>query len=412
MTLDITVQEAEAAIQRLATPPMIPDPYPLYDTIRRVGRVFESTTLGGAYAVTGYKEVAAAAKMGGMRNGVRAAAMQRQDWQEHESLRLFLRALVNLDAPEHTALREVAAAIFTPNAIRAMRTSIEQLADRYLDDLAEHASGGSAVDLVEVLSSPFPVAVISEMLGVPANQGMLFYKLANDWTRVWGGGNYSDEDLAQADASVTELRGYFDELIRERRSVRREDLISALVDQHEAGRLDDEDLMALATFLFISGFETTTNLISMGLYTLLENPDQLRLWRENPDITPSAVEELLRHGTPISGTIRLTAEPIELGGLHIPPGKMLFLMTAGANRDPEQFPDPDRLDLTRADGAHVSFGGGAHYCLGANLARMEAQVVFPALLRRFPTIEVSGTPEFRTAIGLHGFERLPVVLGK
>nr|WP_241265688.1 cytochrome P450 [Streptomyces boncukensis] len=395
----------------MATPPMIEDPYPLYDAIRRVDRVYESTTLG-AYAVTGYKEVNAAARMGNMKNGVRAATTQRADWQEHASLRLFLRALVNLDAPEHPAMREVASSVFTPKAIREMRESVEVLARRFVDDLAEQAKDGRPVDLVPTVASPFPVAVICEMLGVPDSQGMLFYKLANDWTRVWGGGNYSEEELAQADESVMELRGYFSELFEERRAERRDDLISAMLDQHDAGRIDDEDLMALATFLFISGFETTTNLISTSIYTLLENPDQLELWRRNPDVTASAVEELIRHGTPISGTVRLTGEDIELGGKEIPAGRMLFLMTAGANRDPAQFTDPDRLDLTRNEGGHVSFGGGPHYCLGANLARMEAQVVLPLIINRFSSIEVGGEVEWRTAIGLHGFEHLPLTLSE
>lgn len=411
MTSDSAIQEAEAAIARLATPPMVEDPYPLYSAIRRVNSVYESPTLG-AYAVTGYKEVNAAARMASMKNGVRAATIQRADWQEHESLRLFLRALVNLDAPEHPAMREVAASVFTPKAIKDMRKSIEALAHRFVDGLAEGAKGGEPVDLVPTVASPFPVSVICEMLGVPDNQGMLFYKLANDWTRVWGGGNYSDAELAQADTSVMELRGYFSELFEARRAERRDDLISALIDQHDAGRLDDEDLMALATFLFISGFETTTNLISTAIHTLLEFPDQLALWRENPDISASAVEELIRHGTPISGTVRLTSEPIRLGDQEIPADRMLFLMTAGANRDPAQFPDPDRLDLTRNDGGHVSFGGGAHYCLGANLARMEAQVILPMIINRFSTIEIAGTPEWRTAIGLHGFEHLPLVLSE
>lgn len=411
MTSDSAIQEAEAAIARLATPPMVEDPYPLYSAIRHVNSVYESPTLG-AYAVTGYKEVNAAARMASMKNGVRAATIQRADWQEHESLRLFLRALVNLDAPEHPAMREVAASVFTPKAIKDMRKSIEALAHRFVDGLAEGAKGGEPVDLVPTVASPFPVSVICEMLGVPDNQGMLFYKLANDWTRVWGGGNYSDAELAQADTSVMELRGYFSELFEARRAERRDDLISALIDQHDAGRLDDEDLMALATFLFISGFETTTNLISTAIHTLLEFPDQLALWRENPDISASAVEELIRHGTPISGTVRLTSEPIRLGDQEIPADRMLFLMTAGANRDPAQFPDPDRLDLTRNDGGHVSFGGGAHYCLGANLARMEAQVILPMIINRFSTIEIAGTPEWRTAIGLHGFEHLPLVLSE
>nr|BAO66524.1 P450 monooxygenase [Streptomyces sp. MJ635-86F5] len=410
MASDAAVQEAEAAIARLITAPMPPDPYPLYEAVRRVDRVYETPLVPGAYAVTGYREVSSVARMPGMRNGVRAAAMQREDWQEHESLRLFLRALVNLDPPEHPAMRDVASSVFTPHAIKQMRASIEELAERFVGELAEAARTGEPVDLVPALASPFPVAVISRMLGVPDDQGMHCYALANDWTRIWGGSFYSDEELAQADRSVLELRALFGELFRARRAEPRDDLISALVAQHEAGRLDDEDLMALATFLFISGFETTTNLISTAVHTLLEFPDQLELWRKDPDITVSAVDELLRHGTPICGTVRLTSETVEIGGKQIPPGRMLFLMTAGANRDPEQFTDPDRLDLTRNEGGHVSFGGGAHYCLGANLARMEAQVVLPMIINRFSGIEVAGEVQWRTSIGLHGFDHLPLKL--
>jgi cytochrome P450 len=409
VTSEVAVQEAEDAILKLATPPQPPDPYPLYDSIRNVGRVYRSEMLQ-AYAVTGYREVSAIAKMPNMRNGVRGAAIRRDDWEQHESLRLFLRALVTLEPPDHTNIRDLASSVFTPGAIRAQRESIERLAHSHLDDFAERASGGEPVDLVDVVASPFPVAVICNLLGVPADQGMLFYNLANDWTRVWGGGNYSDEDLARADASVHELCGHFDELFKQRRANPQDDLLSALVAGASGGRISEEDLMALATFLFISGFETTTNLISAGLFSLLENRDQLQLWRDNPGITTGAVEELLRHGTPISGTVRLTGAPMELGGLEIAEGQLLFLMTAAANRDPAQYTDPDKLILTRNEGPHVSFGGGAHYCLGANLARMEAQALLPAMLKRFSVIEVEGTPEWRSSTGLHGFEHLPLVV--
>lgn len=405
------IEEAEAALAKLGTPPMPVDPYPLYEALRRVDRVYRSPVLQ-AYAVTGYAEVSQLAKMPNMKNGGRAATIRREDWEEHDSLRLFLRALVTLDPPEHTALRSLASSVFTPSAIKKLRGSIEKIAEQHLDALAEQASGGAPVDLVKLVASPYPVAVICELLGVPSEKGMLFYELANDWTRVWGGGAYTEEELARADEATKELRGHFEELFRDRRAQPREDLISGLVAEAEAGRLSDEDLMGLSTFLFIAGFETTTNLISTSVWTLLENRDELKRWRENPDITASAVEELIRHGTPISGTVRLAGEPLHIGGHDIPENSLIFLMTAGANRDPAQFPDPDRLDLTRNDGAHVGFGGGAHYCLGANLARMEAQVILPGLINRFSTIEIEGTPQWRTATGLHGFDHLPLVLGE
>jgi cytochrome P450 len=146
------------------------------------------------------------------------------------------------------------------------------------------------------------------------------------------------------------------------------------------------------------------------LWTLIENPDQLNLWRARPDITANAIEELIRHGTPISGTARMTTGPIHLGDKEIAAGELIFLMTAGANRDPAQFPEPDKLILTRDDGPHTGFGGGPHYCLGAALARMETQVLFPAIINRFSTMEVYGEPEWRTSTGLHGFEKLQLIL--
>ncbi|MGC5016850.1 cytochrome P450 [Streptosporangium sp. DT93] len=409
MSTDDLIQEAEAAVVALSTPPQPPDPYPHYAALRRANPVYYSEPLQ-AYAVTGYAEVAAAAKMPNMGNGPRAAAMRRQGWEDHESLRLFMRALVTLDPPDHTHLRGLASKVFTPAAIRRVQPSIERMVGQRLDELAERASGGEPVDLVELVASPFPVQVICELLGVPAEQGMLFYDLANDWTRVWGGGNYSDEELAKADESTVELRNYFDALFADRRRKPGEDLLSGLVKVGDESRLPPDDLMALATFLFVAGFETTTNLISCGVWTLTENPDQLDLWRERPDITPGAIEELIRHGTPISGTARVSTGPVRLGDKEIPAGQLIFLMTAGANRDPRQFPDPDKLILTRDDGPHAGFGGGPHYCLGAALARMETQVLFPALINRFSVIEVAGEPQWRTATGLHGFEKLELVL--
>jgi cytochrome P450 len=409
MLTDVLVQEAEAAVVALSTPPQPPDPYPYYAALRRASPVYYSEPLH-AYAVTGYAEVNAAAKMPNMGNGVRAATMRREDWAEHEALRLFLRALVTLDPPVHTDLRGLANKVFTPAAIRRVRPSIERLAQQRIDELAERAGGGEPVELVELVASPYPVQVICELLGVPAEQGMLFYDLANRWTRVWGGGNYSDDDLTNADSATVELCGYFAELFAERRRNPKDDLLTALVEVGDESRMDPDDLMAMATFLFVAGFETTTNLISCGLWTLIENPDQLNLWRARPDITANAIEELIRHGTPISGTARMTTGPIHLGDKEIAAGELIFLMTAGANRDPAQFPEPDKLILTRDDGPHTGFGGGPHYCLGAALARMETQVLFPAIINRFSTMEVYGEPEWRTSTGLHGFEKLQLIL--
>ncbi|GAB7188313.1 cytochrome P450 family 164 [Kitasatospora sp. Ki12] len=407
---DATREAANTALNRLGTPPMVTDPYPLYDELRSAGRVFPSAQYPGLWAVTGYREVAEVMRMQNTANGPAAAAKWREDWADHESMRLYLSALVCLDAPDHTRVRGAAGHVFTPNAIQKMREVVERLAAKHLDDLAEQGAGGRPVDLIDVLASRFPVAVIAEMLGVPDDQAMLFYELANGWTRVWAG-YYTEEDLAGADRAATQLRGYFSELLDERARNPREDLLSGLAARRGQDGMSEDELLGLASFLFVAGFETTTNFIGNAVHALWEFPDQQKLLRDDPSLTPKAIEELLRHGTPIVGASRVATEPTLLGGQEIPPGHFMWLILAAANRDPLQYPDPAKLDFTRDQGPHLSFSGGPHFCMGAALARMETQVLFPALLERFKTIEVVGTPEKRTGLGLIGYEHLPVVVG-
>jgi len=301
----------------------------------------------------------------------------------------------------------VASHVFTPAAVARLKPSIERLAAHYLDELAERSSGGTVVDLIDVLASRFPVAVIAELLGVPDDQAMHFYELANGWTRVWAG-YYTEEDLAGADKAATELRGYFSDLVAERVKNPREDLLSEVAKQRAV--LSEDELLGLVTFLFVAGFETTTNFIGNAVHTLTEFPDQLKLWREDPSLDTNAVEELLRHGTPIVGASRVATAPMRLGDHEVLPGHFLWLILASANRDPRQFPEPAKLDLKRADGPHLSFSAGPHFCMGGNLARMETRVLLPQFIRRFREFEIAGTPERRTGLGLIGFEHLPVVV--
>ena len=334
----------------------------------------------------------------------------RPDWEEHEALRMYLNALITLDPPDHTRVRGLAGRVFTPAAVRALGPSIERLMRRHLDDIVEQADGGAPVDLIKALASPFPVAVISEMLGVPDDEGMYFYHVANNWSRVWSGGYYSEEDLVLADAAAVELRDYFDKILAERRANPREDLLSTLVREGDNARLSPEETMSLATFLFVAGFETTTSLISAGLMSLLDHPDQMELWRTDHSITNLAVEELLRYNTPITAASRMMNEDTPLGDQIVPANNLVVSLLSAANRDPRQFTDPAKLNLSRNEGGNLAFSVGPHFCMGGNLARLEAAVLFPAFLDRFSDIAVVGTPTRRDAIGLNGYEELQLVL--
>ncbi|WP_253883025.1 cytochrome P450 [Actinomadura rupiterrae] len=408
METKTTAQQADDALIALFTPPQPANPFPLYETLQAANRVHQSAALG-LWALSGYDEVTAFLRMPDTNSGPRAATVMREDWADHPSLRLYLNSMVTLDNPDHGRIRSVASKVFTPNKIKKMQPAVERLMKRFLDEIEERAAGGEPVDLVGVLAEPFPVAVISEMLGLPHADGKRFQELADDWSRVWSG-LYPEEDLVRADAAVEELTGRLQETIDARRAEPRDDLMSSIVQGSEEGRLDEDELMALVAFLFTAGFAATTNLIATGVVALIEHPDELARWRADKSITASAVDELLRHTAHTAATSRITTRPVELGGTEIPEGAHVIALLGAANRDPLKYPDPHRLDLTRDDGPNLSLSAGAHYCMGGNLARIEGAELFPALIDTFSHIEIAGTPERRDIMGLTGFATLPVTL--
>ncbi|MBS2966547.1 cytochrome P450 [Actinocrinis puniceicyclus] len=314
------------------------------------------------------------------------------------------RSMLFSDPPDHTRLRRLLGNVFTMRRVERLRPWIEELTDSLLDQVVP----GEEFDFVERIGLALPIFVIGKLLGVPQER--------HDDFRAWNGVLASLQTTAE---QKREAHGrafaYIGELIAAKRREPGDDLVSALITaQEDGGSLDDPELLATTYLMMNAGYETTAHMLSSGVLGLLEHPDQQRLLRADSSLLSSAVEEFLRLESPLNmATIRFTAEPVELGGTTIPAGQIVFIALLSANRDPARFPDPDRLDITRANKGHLSFGHGIHHCIGAPLARMEGEIVFGRLLERFATWELV-TPaqqlRWKYSAQFRGLEALPVRL--
>lgn len=312
--------------------------------------------------------------------------------------------LLNSDPPVHTRLRGIVSKAFTPRVVDGLRGRIEQIAESLLD--AVPASG--EFDLVPTLMQPLPVIVIAELLGVPASDRALFKRWSNAiaaTTNLFP----TPETFVAVKQATTELVAYLTTFIEARRREPQDDLLTALVQAEEEGdRLSREEVLAFCIVLLVAGHETTTNLIGNGVLALLDHVEALDALRAEPDLIPNAVEEFLRYDSAVQAIPRVATEDVILGDRTIERGAFTLVMIGAANRDPARFPEPDRLDLRREDVRHLSFGLGAHFCLGAPLARLEAQIAFAVLLRRLPGLHAVGKPERAGTFVLRGLQRLPV----
>lgn len=319
----------------------------------------------------------------------------------------FRRSMLFLDPPDHTRLRGLANRAFTPRAVERLRATIRMLVDGLLNDLG--AEGGG--DLVTTFAYPLPMQVICELLGVPPDDREEF----RTWTDAIGRSlqftTMTPEILAAGNEAADRLTEYFRSLVAERRVTPQDDLLGALIAaEDETGRLSEDELLATAILLFVAGHETTVNLIANGTLALLRHPDQWRLLHDDSSLVRSAVEELLRYESPVQFVSRVALTDVEVRGVQIPAGTVVAMINGSANRDPDRFSDPDRLDIRRADNQHLSFAAGPHYCLGAALARVEGEIAFAALVQRFPNLELATeTVTWRQNIVLRGVQSLPVV---
>jgi cytochrome P450 len=309
------------------------------------------------------------------------------------------------DPPDHTRLRALVQKAFTPRMIDQLRPRIVTVVAELLDRMAERQG---PVDLIAEFAYPLPVVVIAELLGVPAEDRVKF----QEWSALLAASVdplISSELMDRLTWAREALHAYLREIIAERRQQPRSDLISALVAVEERGDvLSEPELVVMCTLLLVAGHETTVNLIGNGVLALLRHPDQLERLRADPSLIGSAVEELLRFDAPVQLTGRIAVEPVQIEGQTIEPGQWILPLLGGANHDPAQFAEPERLDLGRNPNPHVAFGRGIHFCLGAPLARLEGQIAIGALVRRFRTLALAGEPVRRDQITLRGLKSLPV----
>ena len=305
--------------------------------------------------------------------------------------------LTLMDRPEHTRFRQLLAGKFT---VRRMRLLTERVAEVTAQCLDAMAAAGPPVDLVEAFARPIPALLISELLGVPDREREQFLNLVGQL----GGADVPVEDQYAAYAEIgTIIYG----LVLAKRAAPTDDLLSDLTTSD----LTDEELAGVGTFLLAAGLDTTASMLGLGTFALLSNPDQFAALRDDPTLTESAVEELLRYLSIAHTGVRAALEDVEVDGQLIRAGESVVVSVMAANRDPERFPDPDALDVRRKATGHLAFGHGIHQCLGQQLARVELRVAFPALLTRFPTLRLAVPPEevpIRPAINVHGIHRLPV----
>lgn len=396
-----------ATIRDLVGFPGRTDPYPRYELLRAHGPVVEVRP--GLMVVLGYAECDAALRDGRLRvQDAQSYDAIYPDWREHSALRGYIDSMLYRNAPDHGRMRRLVSGGFTPRRVNGMRTAIEELTEKLLDQLSEAGEGGVAVDFIAEFATRLPIAVISALLGVPEQDQAWFRRIAADVTIALEGITNPDA-LTVADDAMQDLSEYFVAMIERRRPAPADDVISALAHSGEE-RLSQQELVANMMLLLTAGFETTSFLLGHCLLLAFQHPDYARRLRAEPDFAPNYVEETLRFEAPVQATSRWAATELRLLGTTVPAGTKLVLILGAANRDPRRFADPGRFDPDRAGVQPLSFGAGSHFCLGAPLSRMEAQIALPRLLRRFPALAAAGAPVRRDTWVGRGLDELLVRL--
>ena len=394
------------SLHHLLDPEVLANPYPLYRRLRTEDPVHWDPYLH-AWVVTRYSDVVTVL--------LRFSADRTPTPEQLKSIGLsnlspiaavMVKQMLFMDAPAHTRLRALASYAFNPNRVAVLRSHIQGICNRLIDAVVARGK----MDVIAELAAPLPAIVTAEMLGVPVSD----HEQLKDWSAIFaemlGNFQHNPDRVPTVLRAVEDLTSYFKSAIRELRVHPREGLVHSLMTAEINGdRLTEEEVIANSIVTMVGGQETTTNLIGNGLLSLLQNPTELQRLREDLTLIPSAVEELLRYQSPSQHTGRLAPADVELGGKSIRKRQAVIAVMAAGNRDPERFPDPDRLDITRKDNRHLAFGWAAHFCFGAALARIEGQVAFETMVRRLGDLKLEPGPcEWRSNLGLRGLVRLPI----
>ncbi|HVB42169.1 MAG TPA: cytochrome P450 [Streptosporangiaceae bacterium] len=407
------IPEINALLASLSTPEVSADPYPVYARLRSFGPVRWSAA-GGVLFLTGYDDCAAL---------VRDPAFGSQSpqwcdrvtpgWREHPARVATFEAMLFRDPPEHTKLRRLVSAAFTPRQSERMRSDVARLTTLALDEVAQAGSDGGIVDLQEMIAARLPVAVIGSLVGVPAPDWPELRRSISVLLRLVEL-SVSQQALTAADEAAVALEGYFTRLVSDRTARPAQDLASAVVAAKDAvsstgDPVTDDEVIQTLTFVFMAGVDTMTNLLANGTFALLTNPRQADILRSGAEHAEAAVDEVLRYDAPVQLVGRVAAADSVIGGMPVRADELVLAILGAGNRDPLRFTAPDTFDITRRGTAPLSFGGGIHRCLGAPLARVEAGEFFTAILARFPALRLAGEP-VRQGTVFRGFSHFPITV--
>jgi cytochrome P450 len=391
--------------QRL-DPEFLANPYPLYARLRQEAPVHWDPYLH-AWVLTRYADVVAVMHKFSAERMPRPEQLAALGLAELNPIaEVIVRQMIFMDAPAHTRLRSLCAAAFTPARADALRAHIQQITDRLIDA----ALPNGWMDVIAELANPLPSIVTAEMMGLPVSDAPKLKQWSTDFSEVLGNFQHNPGRTAVMLETVEAMTSYFRDRIAEQKRHPRAGVLDALIQAEIDGdRLSDEEIVANAIITTVGGQETTTNLIANGLLALLRHPREMSRLRAQPELVPSAVEEFLRFESPIQHTGRLAPEDLELRGRRIRKRQAVIAVFGAANHDPERFPDPERLDISREDNRHLAFGWAAHYCFGAPLARVEGQIAFSTILRKMHNIALETDHlVWRNNIAFRGVEALPV----
>jgi cytochrome P450 len=400
-------QDRACSLYQLLDPEVLADPYPLYHRLRTEDPVHWDPFLH-AWVVTRYADVVDVLHHFSADRTPTPKQLSDLNLSALNPIaQIMVRQMLFLDPPDHTRLRALASAAFTPRRVEQLRSHIEDV----MNGLIDRVRAQGQMDVIADFAAPAPAIITAEMLGVPTEDHADLKDWSQDFAEMLGNFQHNPERYPRVLRSLENLSTYFREAMKKQRSAPRDGLIRAMMEAEVEGeRLNEEEIIANLIVTMVGGQETTTNLIGNGLLTLLRHPAELEKLRANPALIASAVEELLRFESPSQHTARLAPEDTQLGGKSIRKRQAVIAVMGAGNRDPERFPEPDRLDLERKDNRHLAFGWAAHFCFGAALARLEGQIAFRLLLDRLQDLKmVTAAPlVWRHNLGLRGLTALPV----